>query len=246
MRDHISEAHFLQADGRLIIERLRQIPAYEQGFKEAFGSEPTYGRILNALSAYLKTLRSRDVPFDRYLKGDRGAISAEAKRGLALFQGKAKCIQCHHGPMLSDGKFHELGLPPNRDIFKTPERHITFRRFFKTLGLPEYAGLREDVGRYAITKQAEDWGRFRTPTLREVSATAPYMHDGSLATLEDVVDFYDRGGGEGTKTSVLGPLGLSGQEKSDLVEFLKTLSGAPLSGAPDTIPDYELRTLGEN
>ena len=148
--------------------------------------------------------------------------------------------------MLSDGKFHDLGLPPNRDIFKTPERHITFRRFFKTLGLPEYAGLREDVGRYAITKQAEDWGRFRTPTLREVAATAPYMHDGSLATLEDVVDFYGRGGGEGTKTSVLGPLGLSGQEKSDLVEFLKTLSGAPLSGAPDTIPDYELRTLGEN
>lgn len=149
--------------------------------------------------------------------------------------------------MLSDGKFHGLGLPPNRDIFKTPERHICFRRFFKTLGLPEYAGLREDVGRYAITKQPEDWGRFRTPTLREVSATAPYMHDGSLATLEEVVDFYDRGGGQGTgKSSVLRPLGLTLQEKRELVEFLKTLSGAPISGAPGKIPDYALRTLGEN
>ncbi len=247
VRDHISEAHFMQADGRLIIERLRQIPAYEQGFKEAFGGEPTYGRILNALAAYLKTLRSRDVPFDQYLNGDRSAISAAATRGLTLFQGKANCIQCHHGPMLSDGKFHGMGLPPNRDIFKTPERHITFRRFFKTLGLPEYVGLREDVGRYAITKQSEDWGRFRTPTLREVSATAPYMHDGSLTTLEDVIDFYDQGGGEGPgKDAVLRPLGLTEQEKRDLVEFLTTLSGAPISGAPGKIPDYELRTLGEN
>ena len=254
VRDHISEAHFMQADGRLIIERLRQIPDYENRFKEAFGGEPSYGRILKAVTAFLQTLRSQDVPFDRYLRGESGAISAAAKRGLELFKGKANCIQCHSGPMLSDGGFHNLGLPTNPDIFKTPERHITFRRFFRTLGLPGYANLRADVGLYAVTKRPEDRGLFRTPTLREVSTTAPYMHGGSLATLDDVVEFYNRGGarqagwpGRGaTKDRPLRPLGLTKKEKRDLVEFLKTLSGAPISVGPVELPEYELRKLGEN
>lgn len=247
VRDQISEAHFLQADGRLIIERLRQIPAYEQRFKKAFAGEPTYGRILNAVTAYLQTLRSRAVPFDRYLRGNQSAISPAARRGLELFRGKAGCFRCHNGPMLSDGGFHNLGLAVNRDIFRTPERHISFRRFFKTLGVANYAALRVDVGRYAVTKRAEDRGRFRTPTLREVSNTAPYMHDGSLATLEDVVEFYNRGGGpdEG-KDPVVRRLGLSDREKSDLVEFLKSLSGAPITVPPIELPDYEIRRLGEN
>lgn len=247
IRDHISEAHFMYADGRLVIERLRQVPAYEQGFKEAFGGEPTYGRILNSVAAFLQTLRSRDVPFDRYLGGDDNAISAEAKRGLELFQGKANCIQCHSGPMLADGGFHKLGLPGNRDIFKTPQRHITFRRFFRTFGIPEYAALREDVGVYAMTKRAKDYGRFRTPTLREVSKTGPYMHDGSLATLQEVIEFYDRGGGSGSgKDPLLKPLELTDTDKADLVEFLGTLSGTPITVEEIKIPDYEIRTLGRN
>lgn len=247
VRDHISEAHFLQADGRLIIERLRQIPEYENGFKRAFGGEPTYGRILNAIAAYVSTLRSRNVPFDRYLRGDSGAIPAAARQGLNLFRGKAGCIRCHNGPMLSDGGFHNVGLSGNDDIFQTPERHITFRRFFKTMGVSEYASLREDLGRYAVTKQAQDRGRFRTPTLRELSNTAPYMHDGSLAKLEDVVEFYNRGGGlaEG-KDPFLRPLGLTEGEKRGLVEFLKSLSGTPITVQPVEPPEYRLRKLGEN
>lgn len=247
VRDHISEAHFMQADGRLVIERLRQIPAYEQGFREAFGGEPTYGRILNAVTAYLQTLRSRDVPFDRFLQGEDQAISAEAKRGLELFRGKANCIQCHNGSMLSDGGFHNLGLAANQEIFRTPERHITFRRFFKTLGVSEYANLREDVGLYALTKRAEDWGRFRTPTLREVSNTAPYMHDGSLTNLEEVVEFYNRGGGEDKEKDLfLRPLELTQQEKSDLAAFLRSLSGTPIPVELLELPEYELRTIGRN
>ncbi len=247
VRDHISEAHFLQADGRLTIERFRQIPVYEQGFKKTFGGEPTYGRILNAVAAYLQTLRSRDVPFDRYLRGTSGAISTSARRGLELFRGKAGCVQCHDGPMLSDGGFHGVGLATHPDIFRTPERHITFRRFFKMLGIAEYARLREDLGRYAVTKETEDRGRFRTPTLREVAGTAPYMHDGSLGTLEEVVDFYDRGGGTaGKKDPLLRPLDLTGGEKRDLVEFLETLSGAPIAAGSVELPEYELRVLGEN
>ncbi|MFQ5928153.1 MAG: cytochrome-c peroxidase [Acidobacteriota bacterium] len=247
VRDHISEAHFMQADGRLVVERLRQVPPYEQGFKQAFGGEPSYGRILNAVAAFLKTLRSQQVPFDRYLRGDASAISAAAKRGVDLFQGKAGCIRCHSGSMLSDGDFHNVGVTVNRSIFRTPERHITFRRFFKTLGVSEYAGLRQDVGLYAITKRPEDRGRFRTPTLREVANTAPYMHDGSVATLEEVVELYNRGGGRASgKDALLRPLGLTAGEKSDLVAFLKTLSGERIAIRPVVIPEYQLRSLGEN
>ena len=247
VRDHISEAHFMQADGRLVIERLRQVPDYEEGFKAAFGGEPTYGRILNAVTAFVKTLRSRNVPLDRYLRGDSGAISTAAKRGLNLFRGKAGCIRCHNGAMFTDGGFHNVGLLASQDIFQEPERHITFRRFFKTLGVSEYASLREDVGAYAVTKQLEDRGRFRTPTLREISSTAPYMHDGSLGTLEEVVEFYDQGGGQAPgKDPLLQPLDLSKQEKGDLVEFLKTLSGTPVTVQPAHIPEYKLRTLGDN
>lgn len=247
VRDHIAEAHFMQADGRLVIERLRQVPTYENGFKKAFGGEPTYGRILDAVTAFLQTLSSRDVPFDRYLGGDTGAISQAAQRGLELFEGKAGCIRCHSGPLLSDGGFHNLGLTANREIFRTPERHITFRRFFKTLGLPEYVELREDVGLYGVTKRPEDRGRFRTPTLREVSNTPPYMHDGSLATLEEVIEFYNRGGEVGSgKDPLLAPLGLTAGETTDLKEFLETLSGRPISMTPLEIPEYELRSLGEN
>lgn len=247
VRDHIAEAHFLQADGRLLIERMRQIPEYERMFASAFGGEPTYGKILKSVTAFLQTLRSKQVPFDRYLRGNRSAISGEAKRGLALFEGKANCIQCHDGPMLSDGGFHNLGLPANPAIFQEPLRHITFRRFYKTLGVSEYAGLREDIGRYAITKEDADRGKFRTPTLREVSVTAPYMHDGSLASLEEVVEFYDQGGGPGEgKDPLLVPLGLDTREKKDLVEFMETLAGSPIEIGKVSFPKYEPRKLGEN
>ena len=247
VRDHISEAHFMQADGRLVIEQLRQVPEYEQGFKDAFGGEPTYGRILKAVAGYVMTLRSRDVPFDRFLQGDTRAISAAAKRGIELFRGQAGCIQCHDGPMLSDGRFHNLGLPPNRETFRTPERSITFRRFFKTLGVSEYERLRTDLGRYAVTKQTADRGRFRTPSLREVSHTAPYMHDGSLASLEDVIEFYNQGGGSGaSKDPLLHPLYLAPSEKQDLITFLGTLSGAAINEQNVKPPEYKPRELGKN
>lgn len=247
VRDHISEAHFLQADGRLVIERMRQVPEYEKQFNEAFGGEPTYGRILNAVAAFVKSLRSVNVPFDRFLGGEESAISDSAKRGLAMFKGKAGCIQCHDGSMLSDGKFHSLGLQPNLEIFMDPLRHVTFRRFFRTLGVPDYRTLRQDVGLYCVTKVKHDRELIRTPTLREVSNTAPYMHDGQLKTLEDVVSLYNSGGGpRASKDPLLKPLGLSDEEQSDLVEFLKTLSGTPVEIAVPELPKYQLRSLGEN
>lgn len=247
VRDHISEAHFMQADGRLVIEKMRQVPEYEAAFKATFGGEPTYGRILNSVAAFVASLYSTDVPFDNFLGGDKSALSESAQRGLELFRGKAGCIQCHHGAMLSDGSFHSLGLQANREIFRTPERHITFRRFYRTLGVPNYEQLRNDIGVCCVTKADHDRELMRTPTLREVSNTAPYMHDGQLATLEDVVRFYNDGGGpRASKDKLLKQLGLGDEEQNDLVEFLKSLSGKPAEFKKPELPKYELRTLGEN
>lgn len=247
VRDHLSEAHFMQADGRVIEERLRQVPEYETAFQEVYGGEPSYGKILNAIAAYLKSLTSEGAPLDRSLAGEADALPAVAKRGMALFQGRARCAQCHYGPMLTDEQFHNLGLKEHPEVFQEPLRHITFRRFFKTLGVEGYQTLREDVGLYAITKEPQDRGKFKTPSLREVSRTAPYMHNGTIETLEAVVEFYNQGGGNGpNKDSLLVPLGLSEQEQQDLVAFLEALSGEETAVEPPALPEYQLRELGKN
>ncbi len=245
VRDHISEAHFMQADGRLVLERLRQVPFYEDTFRKVMGGEPTYGRILNAVAAFVRSINSQNVPFDRFLEGDVTAISPEAKRGYKLFCGKAGCIQCHYGPMLSDGKFHVLGVPDNPAIFAEPMRHITYRRFLKTLGVSGYARSDHDVGLYALTKQASDDGRFKTPTLREITRTPPYMHSGVLEKLEDVIEFYNNGGGTApNKDPLRNPLGLTEREKADLVGFLRSLSGTPIVVDVPKPLEYASRELG--
>jgi cytochrome c peroxidase len=166
---------------------------------------------------------------------------------LALFQGKAGCIQCHNGPLLSDQKFHALGVPENPESFADPFRHISFRRFFRTLGAPNAANFREDPGLYGVTKEKADWGKFRTPSLREVSRTAPYMHNGTLPNLEEVIAFYDRGGGQHpNKSPLVRPLGLTAGEKRALLEFLKSLAGDPVVVERPELPDYAPRTLGQN
>lgn len=247
VRDHLTEAHFMQVDGRLMVERLKQVPEYVQMFHKAFGGEPSFGRTLTAVSAFVKTIASRSAPLDRYLQGETMALSADARQGLALFQGKAGCTQCHNSPLLSDQKFHALGVPENREIFEDPFRHIPFRRFFRTLGAPNAGSYGEDPGLYGVTKERGDWGKFRTPSLREVSRTAPYMHNGILASLEDVVAFYDRGGGpHRNKSPLLKPLGLTAAEKRALVEFLRSLAGDPVVVERPEIPDYQPRRLGQN
>lgn len=247
VRDHLTEAHFMQADGRLFPERLKQVPEYVDMFQKAFGGEPTFGRTLSAVAAFVRTITSRNASVDRYLKGDAAALSVEAREGLALLQGKAGCAQCHGGGLFSDQKFHALGVPEHPDVFANPYRHITFRRFFRTLGAPNAESYREDPGFYGVTKDPRDWGKFRTPSLREVARTAPYMHNGSLATLEDVVAFYDRGGGQHrNKSPLLKPLGLTVAEQRALVEFLKSLAGDAVVIERPELPDYKPRKLGRN
>ncbi len=239
VRDHLTEAHFMSMDGRLMVERLRQVPEYMGLFQEAFGGEPSFGKVLNAIAAYVQSLNSRPVAYDQALAGDTSGFSAEELAGYRLFTGKAGCSECHSGPLLTDNRFYNTGVGTRPDLLEDPERHLTFRRFFRTLGVPDYRGLREDVGRYALTMEEADWGKFRTPSLREVARTAPYMHDGSLATLEDVVRFYDQGGGPG-QTAGLEPLGLTDEEIGQLVAFLESLSSDLPPVEPPTLPDYGL------
>ncbi|MBI4787300.1 MAG: c-type cytochrome [Chloroflexi bacterium] len=241
VRDHITEAHFYQADGRLVVERLKQVPEYVQLFKDAYGAGPSFGRMVDAVSAYVLSLNSSASAYDKFLAGDASALSTDAKAGLGLFNGKAGCAKCHTGNTFSDSKFYALGVPENPDIFADPLRHITFRRFFRTLGLPNYRNTFQDVGLLAVTEDPDDRGAFRTAPLREVARTAPYMHNGMLATLDEVVRFYNQGVGNQVK-----PLGLSDSEIAQIVAFLSSLNSALPVAQPVTPPAYQLRKLGEN
>jgi len=235
VRDSITEAHFLNMDGRLMFERLKQVPEYQRRFRATLGGEPSFGRTLEAIAAFETTLINRDTPYDR------GELSEKTKRGLQLFRGRAGCIQCHHGPYLSDGLVHATGAPENPDILDDPMRHITMRSFYRIMGVPGFENQKADVGFFVVSKAPSDRGKFLTPTLRELQHTAPYMHNGIFATLEEVVDFYDRGGGDAAnKSSYLRPLGLSDEDKRDLIAFLESLSGDPLIVEPPEQPEYQV------
>ncbi len=250
VRDQVTEAPFLNADGRLVQERLKQVPAYVARWEKIFGSgsDPYGPRMFNVIGEFLKTLQSTNVPFDRFARGDTNALSAEAKEGFALFNGKARCIQCHNGPMASDGQFHRLGVPENPDVMNNPLRAITMLRHYSTSGMPNYMNARTDVGYCAISKDERDRGKFLTPSLRELKHTAPYMHNGVFKTLAEVADFYDQGGGVGSE---LKPLALTAAEKKALITFLESLSGDPVEVPIPPAPDEEeglfpLRTFGKN
>ena len=188
------------------VVRLRQKRRYRKAFAAVFDREPNPDDLARALAAYVRTILAGDSPYDRYLFGKPDALSARELAGLRLFQGKANCSVCHSGPMFSDERFHNTG--------------IAWRD-----------GRWLDEGRAIVTEQQEDRGKFKTPTLREVVRTAPYMHDGSLATLEDVVNFYANGGRKNPYLdSELHPLTLTDDEKDTLAAFLRSLTGRVIEG----------------
>jgi cytochrome c peroxidase len=232
-------------DPSLMEMRLRFIPEYVERFKKVFGTEwPRITHAWQAVAAFERTIVSdaRQVPFDRHMTGDKNALNDSQKRGMAVYQGKGACIQCHNGPLASDQKFHALGVPEN-EAFKTePLNQITHRWQHYQKGINEkgYRGADIDMGHYYVTKNPKDIGKFRTPSLRELKYTAPYMHNGIFYTLDEVVEFYNKGGGEAmNKSPLIKPLGLSDQEKKDLVAFLEALSmDKPLLMAPPKLPPY--------
>lgn len=223
--DMMSRPDFMHADPRLVMERIKLVPEYVLLWQKAFGEKADFSepRMFTALAEFMKTIESRNVPFDRYLRGDSKALGVSAQEGLRLFKGKAGCIACHNGPTLSDNGFHRLGVPENPDIWTNPLRAISLLRYHAVNGVADPMNVRADLGRYAVSKNDADRGKFLTPPLRDLKYSAPYMHNGVLRTLDDVVAFYDRGGKDGE----LKPLHLSASEKKALVAFLESLSGDP-------------------
>ncbi len=199
-------------------EQIRVVPEYVESFRRVFGGDVTRERIAMAIAAFERTLISFDSPLDKYLTGDKGALSEEAKKGYEIFQGKGKCADCHNGVNLSDDKFYALNVPENPVLLGDPRVTATMRFVAKVYHYEDYKNLKEDPGRFLITGKKEDWKAFRTPALREISRTAPYMHNGVFKTLDEVIDFFDEGGGRGNK--VLKPLKLSAEEKKYLKTFL--------------------------
>jgi cytochrome c peroxidase len=199
-----------------------------------------------SIEAYERLLVSRDAPFDRFVAGEDAAISASAKRGLKLFIGKAACVQCHQGPTFTDDKVHNTGVPqtgthvPERDDGHFVDAELMLKNGYN--GATAFSDDREAGAAKlaAITVDEANTGAFRTKSLRHVEHTGPYMHDGCMDTLEQVVDFYDQGGGDadfvGTKDNLLVPLNLSAGEREDLVAFLKTLTGQPVPAELTTPP----------
>ncbi|MDX1653658.1 MAG: cytochrome c peroxidase [Candidatus Competibacteraceae bacterium] len=210
----------------LLAERLKTDPDYVDLFTRAYGDQTvTAERIGNALSSYERTLVFDDSPLDRYMDGDTTALHESQQRGLALFMGKANCIACHRGPNLTDNAFHNLGVP-DEHIVDDPAILASIRFDAKRTGLENWASLEEDPGREQISHDPADRGKFRTMGLRNIEQSSPYMHNGALATLEEVVAFYNRGGGQHPNRSpLMKPLELSEQDMQDLVAFMKALTG---------------------
>lgn len=189
-----------------LVERLSSEPRYVAAFAGAFPDGAISRRnIEQALATYERSIVSQEAPFDRWVQGDESAVSEAAKRGFDLFNAKARCAECHTGWTFSDGSFHDIGVAQGKDIGRG--------RLFPTSVKLQYA--------------------FKTPTLRDVARRAPYMHDGSVPTLEGVINLYDRGGiARPSRSELIKPLGLTESEKSDLLAFLQTLSDDPVAVAP--------------
>ncbi|MEI8021034.1 MAG: cytochrome c peroxidase [Schlesneria sp.] len=180
------------------VAKLNGIDGYKSQFQKVFGTDVTSDGIAKAIAAYERTVLSGDAPYDRFKAGDANALSEPAQRGMKIFFNKGRCSVCHDGRNFTDNGFHNIGLPGS------------------------------DEGRAAISKSSGDKGAFKTPTLREIARSAPYMHDGSLKTLEEVVAHYVKGGTPNPQLDEeIFPLKLTAEESADLVTFLKEGLSSP-------------------
>lgn len=237
VREMVLDAQFMNGNAGIIAERVRQMPPLFALWRRAFGerSEPRGEQAFLALGEYLKTLDFGRSAVDAALRGEAG-LPPLADQGMRLFTGKAGCVACHHGPLLSDGRPHRLGVPEHPALMREPLRTVSLLRHVALHQLPNPMATRGDPGVYAISKDPAERGSFITPGLRGLSHTAPYLHNGRFGSLDEVVDFHDRGGGPGSE---LRPLGLSPQERRALVAFLQALSAPLEKVAEPPAHDYD-------
>ena len=223
-----------------LIEEIKGFADYAGLFEAAFDSPPDIRNLGEALASYQRTIISGDAPFDRWRLGrEADGMSASARRGFELFEGKAKCAQCHivdqASALFTDHQFHNTGIGYRADVLEPARKDpvevelapgvkvMVDRKSVNSVG----HGHIKDLGRMEVTENPADLYLFRTPGLRNIELTAPYMHDGSIRTLEGVVRFYNKGGIANSGLSTLiEPLGLNDQEITDLVDFLGSLTGS--------------------
>ena len=215
-----------------VVAKLRKLPEYVDAFKKVFGREVNYDDLATAIAAFERTQYSGEAPFDRYIMGDESAMDASAKRGWALFNGKGRCNSCHAGnavsPLFSDQKFHNIGIAARKQDFTQLAREavsVVTSGDQKQIDELAIQSKFSELGRFLVTKQINDIGAFKTPTLRNVAITAPYMHDGSVATLFDVMDHYNKAGvANPYLDGGMQRLNLSEPEIDDLVAFMGALT----------------------
>lgn len=221
------------------LELIRGLPDYDGLFEAAFdGSGASMNTVAQALASYQRTLLAADSPFDRWYYGDEeDALDASAKRGFELFTGRGGCSSCHligeDHALFTDDAVHNTGIGYARAMEEDPgpRRVVLAPGIFgevspENLAMVSARDKDNDLGRYEVTGDVADRWRFKTPTLRNLTLTAPYMHDGSLLTLKEVVAFYNKGGVPNPlQDPRIRPLGLSAQDEADLLAFLESLTG---------------------
>ncbi|MCI0359976.1 MAG: cytochrome-c peroxidase [Planctomycetaceae bacterium] len=192
-----------------VVAKLNKLDGYRAAFRKVFNTDVTSEGIAKAIASFERTVLSGDAPYDRFKAGDKTALSEQAQRGMKVFFGKGQCSSCHTGHSFSDFSFHNVGVGMEKE--------------------------KPDPGRFEVTKVLGDKGGFKTATLREISRTAPYMHDGRFKTLPEVVDYYDKGGFNNPQLDEsIFALKLTTQEKADLVAFLT--EGLTSTSYPDIAP----------
>ncbi|MDD5558131.1 cytochrome-c peroxidase [Candidatus Methylomirabilis sp.] len=194
-----------------MVATVDKVQGYRAQFKKVFGTKVTKEGVAQAIASFERTLLCGNSAFDKFKAGDQHALTKSAQHGLTLFNGKANCVACHTGFNFTDEGYHNLGV----GIDKTDP----------------------DLGRFKVTKKESDKGTFKTPTLRNIAASAPYLHDGSAKTLDDVIELYNKGGVKNPNLSnEIRPLNLTAKEKADLVAFLESLSCPNLQVAAPALP----------
>ena len=220
-----------QKEPKDVVAKLAAIPEFVQAFQEVFGHPVNWEDLGKAVAAFERTRLSTEAPFDRFLHGDQKALNASQQRGWALFTGKARCGSCHSYdpalPLFGDNRFHNTGAAAHKPDFNQLAKRTESAKAGNKNEIDKLALETDDseLGRFLVTRKREDIGAFKTPFLRDVLLTGPYMHDGSLETLWDVVEFFNKGGERNPFLDAeMKPLGLSETEVDDLVNFLSALT----------------------
>ncbi len=221
-----------QKDPKDVVAKLAAIPEFVEAFQKVFGRPPNWEDMGKALAAFERTRLSSEAPFDRFLHGDKKALNASQRRGWDLFTGKARCGNCHTYdpalPLFGDNRFHNTGVAAGKKDFNQLSKRAAESAANGNKAEIDKLALEtdySDLGRFLVTKNREDIGGFKTPFLRDVLLTGPYMHDGSLETLWDVIEFFNKGGERNPFLDAeMKPLGLTASEVDDLVNFLGALT----------------------